>query len=314
MKTQTRRLGVVALGAAAVLLLSACGSTDSTNNGSNMGNNGNNMGNNNGNNMGTNNGMMTSDMNIDGAMMGDHVHNLAFDGSNLVLGTHQGLYLQAGENKPTKVSNDAFDVMGFAMAGSTWMASGHPGSGMNAPADLGLMMSADAGKTWTNLSLSGTVDFHRLVALGNTILGINSGNGHMMRSGDGGKTWADLGKTSLYDIALAPADASTVIGTSEKGLMRSTDGGKTFTAVKGAPTLALLSVTGMKMFGADVYGTVFESTDAGLTWMEIGKLAGQPSAFAVSGKRIAALVDTTVYLSTDAGKTFTKHLVNIGGM
>lgn len=304
MKTRNRRLSVVALGAAAALLLSACGSTDSTNG----------MGNNDGNSMGSTNGMMTSDMNIDGAMMGDHVHNLGFDGSNLVLGTHQGLYMQSGENAPKKVSDDAFDVMGFAMAGSAWMASGHAGEGMSGPGNLGLMMSTDSGKTWTNLSLSGTVDFHRLVALGNSILGINSGNGHMMRSEDAGKTWADFGTTSLYDIALAPADASTVIGTSEKGLMRSTDGGKTFNAVKGAPTLALLSVTGMKMLGADVYGKLFESSDAGLTWMEIGKLAGQPSAFAASGKRIAALVDTTVYLSTDGGKTFTKHVVNVGRM
>ena len=295
----SRRRNVVAATALAVtaLLLAACG-TQSTMN------------------MNADNSMsdMTSDMNIDGSMMGDHVHNLAFAGGNLVLGTHQGLYMQSGEDEPSMMSTDAFDVMGFAMAGSTWLASGHPGAGMTAPADLGLMMSTDSGKTWTNVSLSGTVDFHRLVALGKAVLGINSGNGNLMRSDDGGKTWTDFGKTSLYDIAFAPADANTVIGTSEKGLMRSTDGGKTFAAVKDAPLLALLSVTGTKMVGADVYGKVFESTDAGLTWMEIGKLAGQPSAFAASGKNIAALVDTTVYLSTDAGKTFTKHLVNIGGM
>lgn len=291
-------LGVSAL-AAAGLLLTACGSAGGNDT---MGSSSDSM------------SGMTSDMNIDGSMMGDHVHNLAFDGSNLILGTHAGLYVQSGEDEPKQLSTDAFDVMGFAMAGSTWMASGHPGTGMDAPAALGFMTSSDSGKSWTNVSLSGTVDFHRLVALGKAVLGINSSNGHMLRSDDGGKTWADFGRTSIYDIAFAPADAGTVIGSSEKGLMRSTDGGKTFTAVKDAPLLALLSVTGTKILGADVYGAVFESTDAGLTWMEIGKLAGQPSAFAASGKSIAALVDTTVYLSTDAGKTFTKHLVNIGGM
>lgn len=293
--TRSRWVAATVLGGAA-LVLSACGSTSS---------------------MGgmSADGTMTSDMNIDGSMMGDHVHNLAFDGSRLILGTHQGVYAQSGENEPTKISDDAFDVMGFAMAGSTWMASGHPGADMSgAAADLGLMTSNDSGKTWTTVSLNGEADFHRLVALGKVALGINSGTGHLMRTEDGGATWADLGKSSLYDIALAPADASTVIGTSEAGLMRSTDGGKTFTAVTDAPLLALLSVTGMKIVGADVYGAVFESMDAGVTWSEIGKLVSQPSALAASGKNIAALVDTTVYLSTDSGKTFTKHLINVGGM
>jgi photosystem II stability/assembly factor-like uncharacterized protein len=174
-------------------------------------------------------------------------------------------------------------------------------------------MSSDAGKTWKNVSLSGEVDFHRLVALGKVAMGISSSNDHLLRSEDGGTTWADLGKSALYDIALAPGDASTVIGTTEKGLMRSIDAGKTFTTVKDAPLLALLSTTGMKMIGADVYGKVFESTDAGLTWMNVGKLASQPSALAASGKQIAALVGTTVYLSTDAGKSFTRHMVGISG-
>lgn len=294
MRTRTRWLAAGTIGVAA-LLLSACGTTHTADS------------------MDSDGGMTMSDMNIDASSMSSHVHNLAFDGTRLIIGTHEGLWAQSGEDEPVQISTDAFDVMGFAMGGSTWFASGHPGAGMNAPDNLGLMVSNDSGKTWTNLSLSGEVDFHRLVALGKVAMGISSSNGHLLRTEDGGKTWADLDATTLYDIALAPADADTVIGTSEKGLMRSTDGGKTFTKVEGAPLLALLSVTGMKTIGADVYGTVFESTDAGLTWMQIGKLAGQPSAFAASGDLIAALVDTTVYLSTDGGERFTKHLVGIGG-
>ena len=302
MPTHTRRMGALALGTAALLALSACGTSSATD-----------SMNNNGNAMGSGNGAMTSDMNIDASGMGGHVHNLAFDGSRLLLGTHNGLWAQTGEDKPVQVSSDGFDFMGFAMAGSTWMASGHPAMGMNAPDNLGLMMSSDSGKTWKSVSLSGEVDFHRLVALGKVAMGMSSTNDHLLRSEDGGATWADLGTPALYDLALAPGDATTVIGTTEKGLMRSTDGGKTFTAVKDAPLLALLSVTGMKMIGADVYGKVLESSDAGLTWMNVGKLSGQPSALAASGKNIAALVGTTVYLSTDAGKSFTRHLVGISG-
>lgn len=257
-------------------------------------------------------GTMNGDMTIDGSVLGDHVHNLAFDGNRLLLGTHQGLFAQSGEDEPVRISDEPFDVMGFAMAGSTWMASGHPGVGMEAPADLGFMTSSDMGKTWATISLGGQVDFHRLVALGKAVLGINSGNSHLMRSEDGGATWTDFGKTTLYDIAMAPADASTVIGSSEQGLMRSTDGGKTFSTVAGAPLLALLSVTGSKLLGADVYGVIFESIDAGITWSEVGALASQPSALAASGKDVVALVDTTIYWSTDGGRTFAKHLDGVG--
>ena len=34
-------------------------------------------------------------------------------------------------------------LMGFAPAADRWLASGHPGPGMDAPADLGLLASAD---------------------------------------------------------------------------------------------------------------------------------------------------------------------------
>lgn len=287
------RVGTAVAASLALLLLSGCGSTSSMDMGAD--------------------GSMTTDMNINASGMGGHVHNLAFDGTRLLMGTHNGLWAQSGEDEPVQVSSDNFDFMGFAMAGSTWLASGHPSMDMDAPDNLGLMTSSDMGKTWTNLSLSGEVDFHRLVALGKVAMGISSTSGQLLRTEDGGKTWTDLGATRLYDLAIAPADASTVIGTTEDGLMRSTDGGRSFSKIDDAPLLALLSVSGAKVYGADVYGTVFESADAGLTWAEIGKLASQPSAFAVSGKRIAALIGTDIYLSTDGGEMFTKHLVDVSG-
>jgi photosystem II stability/assembly factor-like uncharacterized protein len=287
------RVGTAVAATMALLLLSGCGSSGSSHT--------------------SDDGSMTMDMNIDASGMAGHVHNLAFDGTRLLMGTHNGLWAQTGEDEPVQLSSDNFDFMGFTMAGSTWLASGHPSAGMDAPDNLGFMTSSDMGKTWTNLSLSGEVDFHRLVALGKVALGISSTTGHLLRTEDGGKTWADLGATSLYDLAISPADASTIIGTTENGLLRSTDGGKTLSKVDDAPLLALLSVSGAKVFGADVYGTVFESADAGLTWAEIGKLASQPSAFAVSGKRIAALIGSDIYLSTDGGELFTKHLVDVSG-
>ncbi|MDP1876362.1 MAG: hypothetical protein Q8M17_02220 [Actinomycetota bacterium] len=46
------------------------------------------------------------------------------------------------------MSQDAFDVMGLVRAGERWLASGHPGEGMDAPGDLGLIESTDGGRTF----------------------------------------------------------------------------------------------------------------------------------------------------------------------
>lgn len=250
---------------------------------------------------------------IDGSGLGGHVHHLAFSGDRLLIGTHDGLYAQSGSQSPSRISNEIFDVMGLAVGEQVLFASGHPGPGMQAPNDLGLMASTDAGKTWTNVSLSGEADFHRLVVTGTLIAGISSTNGHLLTSQDSGRTWTDLGRTTLYDIAFASADGSIMIGTSEQGPMRSIDGGKTFTPIAEAPLLALLAVTESTLFSADVRGGVFESRDAGVTWTAIGSLPGQPIALAASDNRLAALVENTIFLSTDSGRSFNPYIVDIAG-
>ena len=304
------RLRLAAATVAGLLLLSACGSTN-VSSGSASNNSG-------AMDMGGGAGMaadgsMTGDMAIDASGMGAHVHNLAFDGQRLLLGTHEGLWVQTGADAPRQLSADRFDVMGFARQGAVWLASGHPGMGMQAPDNLGLMTSGDQGRHWKTLALSGQADFHRLVAAGRVIMGISSGDGHLLRSVDSGRTWSDLGANSLYDLAIAPNNTARVIGTMQQGLQLSVDGGKTFSTIKGAPLLALLAVNGTTMVGFDVYGKVFTSTDNGDSWTKVGAVPSQPSAIAASGDRMAALVGSTVYLSTDGGKHFFTHLRGVEG-
>jgi hypothetical protein len=76
---------------------------------------------------------------VSGADMACHIHNLAYDGCQILIGTHEGLWGQTPGATPTQVSEDAFDVMGFTSITDRWLASGHPGEGMDAPADLGLL-------------------------------------------------------------------------------------------------------------------------------------------------------------------------------
>jgi hypothetical protein len=250
---------------------------------------------------------------ISGAEMAGHIHNLAYDGRRLLIGTHEGLWGQAPGAKPAQLSDDAFDVMGLTIAGERWLASGHPEEGMDAPADLGLLQSTDRGRTWAEVSLGGEVDFHRLAASGGVVVGVNAHDGRLLRSGDGGTAWIDLGAPGLYDLAVSPADPAVIVGTSESGPVRSIDSGASFNALGGAPLLALLAWTGDTLYRADLDGRIHESTDDGITWKPLGSLPSQPSAFAATGTTVAALVGDTVLESVDGGASFTPRITGLGG-
>jgi hypothetical protein len=250
---------------------------------------------------------------VSGADLAGHIHNLAYDGRQLLIGTHEGLWGQDPGAQPTQVSDDAFDVMGFTPSAERWLASGHPGEGMDAPADLGLLQSTDQGRTWSDVSLSGEVDFHRLATSGAVVIGLNSADGRLLRSDDGGTSWTDLGVPGLYDLAMSPADSTIVIGTKENGPVRSTDAGATFQPIDGAPLLALVAWAGDTIYGADVDGQVWKSKDDARTWSVLGTLPAQPGALTVTGTTIAALVDDTILESLDAGATFAPRITGLGG-
>lgn len=240
-----------------------------------------------------------------------HVHNLGFAGDDLLLGTHEGLYRQAPGREPQLVS-EPFDVMGFSNGAKRWLASGHPGPGMAAPADLGLLASSDEGRTWDSVSLSGEVDFHRLTTSGSSILGVNSGDGLLWRSGDAGKSWETVA-VSLYDVALDPADPDTAVATTPEGLRRSTDGGKTWSPIADTPLIALLAWHDDALVGVTPEGRIHSSTDGGRTWDKNGSVTGTPVAVAAHADHVAVLADDTVWQSNDAGESFSPRMTGLGG-
>lgn len=248
---------------------------------------------------------------VDASM--EHIHNLLLTDSGLLIGSHQGLWLQEGTNPAERIGKSHFDVMGLASTATGLVSSGHPGEGEEQVSNLGLRASADQGKTWQNLSLFGEVDFHRLVASGTTIMGIVSADGALLRSTDSGKTWQTVPSPSLYDIAIDPMDPSMVVGTTENGPVLSMDGAKTFTAIPDAPLLALLSWGESRLIGVTSEGVIFESRDMGLTWKKIATVSGQPGAIAVRGDEIALLSGTTVFYSSDAGLTFKERITGVMG-
>jgi hypothetical protein len=241
-----------------------------------------------------------------------HVHNLAYDGPALLLGTHEGLYRQEPGQPPRLLSDTPFDVMGLTNDGARWLASGHPGTGEDLPGDLGLRASDD-GTTWTTLSLLGEVDFHRLTAVGSTIVGVAAHDGALLRSTDAGSTFTRLDNPGVFDVALDPGDPASALATTQTGPVSSTDAGTTWRPASGAPLLAFLAWTSAGVYGVAPDGTVHRSTDRGDTWGQRGSTGGQPAAVAADGDRVAVMVGGTVLESTDGGSAFTSRLTGIGG-
>ncbi|OIQ77281.1 BNR/Asp-box repeat protein [mine drainage metagenome] len=243
----------------------------------------------------------------------EHIHNLMLADGSLLIGTHEGLWMQQGTSPVARIGKSHFDVMGLARTSDGLVASGHPGEGEEQVNDLGLRGSSDLGKTWNNISLFGKVDFHRLVASSMTVLGISAHDGALLRSDDSGKTWKTLVNPGLYDLAIDPADSSMIVGTAQNGPVRSADGGRTFTAIPGSPLIALLSWDDTRLVGVTPAGVLFESTDKGITWRKIATVKGEPSALSVRGDEIALLTDSTVYYSKDGGITFAPRIVGVMG-
>ncbi len=242
-----------------------------------------------------------------------HVHNLTVDGDLLLIGTHGGLWSQLPGQPAEKVSEEAFDVMGFAHEGETMYASGHPGAGQDAPADLGLQVAHDGGRTWESKSLLGEVDFHRLRAAGDVVQGLSAHDGAFLRSTDGGATWDDLGSPGLFDFALDPDDPQHLIATQQSGPVRSTDGGQTFEPLPDAPLLAFLAWTGGTIYTIATDNTIQVSTDEGAIWTRAGQIEGQPQALGADGERVVALAGTIIWDSTDGGRTFTPRITGLDG-
>jgi hypothetical protein len=268
----------------------------------------------------------------------EHVHGLDYDPATgrTYAAAHSGLWLiptdtlaEYGTTTPaTDTTEDeplggvAQDTMGFtvsAAAEGTLFASGHPdpteSEALEHP-NLGLIRSIDYGASWEPVSLRGDTDFHDLATTslpdGQTrIYGYDSGRGVVRISDDTGATWADGASLALRDLTVDAADPDRVFASTAEGLVASSDAGRTFTAVPGAPALYLVDAVpesaGGGLVGVATDGRIWTST-ADLEWSEHGSTAGAAEAFSyVEGQTpwILAFDDRGVVASSDFGQEWT---------
>lgn len=244
-----------------------------------------------------------------------HVHGLGVDPGDGVLyaATHSGLFRVPEEGQATRVANRAQDTMGFSIVGpGTFIGSGHPDFREDdvRPPLLGLIESTDRGETWQRLSLHGEADFHALHAAHGKVYGYDSTSGTFMVSGDREK-WDRRAKLPMRDFAVSPAEPDAVLATTQRGLARSADGGRTFTPVPGAPVLAVLAWARQDaLYGVGPDGTVHHSADGGASWDRRSTVGGQPEAVSVDAREgketlYVAAGERGIVASSDGGTSFT---------
>lgn len=238
-----------------------------------------------------------------------HIHGLGVNPANgeLYAGSHHGVFRVSGEDEPEQVAGRTQDFMGLAIVGPDhFLASGHPGpDDADQPPHLGLIESTDGAETWQTRSLSGEVDFHALEAKHEQVYGYDSQTGQLMVSTDE-KIWDRRAQLPLADIAVSPDDPDILLATTQQGPARSTDGGRTFSPINGAPMLALLDWPDAKrLIGVAPDGSVHTSRDGGKSWEKVGTVPGQPAAMTTHGTSdVYVATDAGIHRSTDGGKTF----------
>ena len=219
----------------------------------------------------------------------------------------------------------------------------------------GMYKSTDAGKTWKHIGLEDSFQIGKVLVDPNdpntvyvAVLGHAYGPNEMrgvFRSRDGGQTWQKVlykdADTGAIDLAFG-ADAHTIYASlwqtrrppwnvyppsngPGSGLYKSTDGGDSWTELKGLPTEGLghigLAVAPSKpdtvyALVDAAHGGLYRSDDAGASF----KLASDDKRIWTRGWYFGGIAvdpkdpdmvyvsDTAMYKSTDAGKTFLPFL------
>lgn len=227
----------------------------------------------------------------------------------------------------------------------------------------GVWRTTDAGNSWTNISdgfFGSSIGAIAVSEWDNNVIYVGQGEktvrgnvsyGHgMYKSTDAGKTWTSIGlKNSRHipRIAIHPKNPdlvyAAVLGdlyksSEERGVYRSTDGGKTWTRVLFANTDAgvvdlcmdpnnprilyastwRIRRTPYSLESGGAGSGLWKSTDGGDSWTEITKNEGLPkgiwgisgvSVSPVNSNRVYAIIENDnggVFRSDDAGKTWRK--------
>jgi hypothetical protein len=241
-----------------------------------------------------------------------HVHGLGINPADgtLFAATHTGLFT-VRDGAATRVADRYQDTMGFTVVGADhFLGSGHPDARdpqLHRPGRrplLGLIESRDAGRSWRPLSLLGEADFHALQVAHGRVYGYDATGGRFMVTSDR-RNWQVRSKLELVSFAVSPSDSELVVATTERGLVRSRDGGRRWEPMGGPAALLLDWKRPEGLWAMTADGQAWRSRDAGQTWGRRGAFNGQPEAFLAEGERLyVAVLGLGIVSSGDGGRSW----------
>src|SRR5215216_5767453 len=227
-----------------------------------------------------------------------HVHGLGINPADgtLYAATHTGLFT-VRDGAASRVADH-------------FLGSGHPDARdpqLYQPGRrplLGLIESRDAGRSWQPLSLLGEADFHALEVGHGRVYGYDATGGRFMVTSDR-RHWQVRSRLELVSFAVSPTDAEVVVATTERGLVRSRDGGRRWQPIGGPAALLLDWKRPDGLWAMTADGQAWQSRDGGQTWSRRGAFSGQPEAFLAEGERLyVAVSGLGIVSSGDGGRSW----------
>jgi Sortilin, neurotensin receptor 3, len=242
--------------------------------------------------------------------------------STLFMASNTGLFrIPEGASEPEKVTGTLETPDGNGKVSEALvvrfvgpdelLGSGHPAPGSALPQALGLIRSEDAGKTWSSVSELGTADFHAIEPAGDQIVAALFQQSQVLVSSDDGRTWeTKAAPLPLVALEVNPDDSQRWIGSTERGIFVSDDGGDTWRQRDPTPNVRLAWADSGELYRIDPGGPVKVSTDGGERWEDRGSTGGEPQAMTVAedGTLYVALIDGTLKRSEDGGQNFTDQI------
>ena len=239
-------------------------------------------------------------------------------------GTDEGLAAVWGLGRDLLAVGDGGTIVRSSDLGATWAkvagggdgylidVSGGPHEALIVADDGGVLRSVDGGASWTRRP-SGAAGLMAVCDLGTGEAFAAGDSSAILRSADGGLSWAPVHGGGTDEYSAITSDGHTVLVTGEKGLVRSTDHGRTW--VGGAATLELRS---LRFVGGDLLAIantsigasseLLRSTDGGATFGAT-PWAGPESGLASGpgGAVYAVGMAGQISVSTDAGHHFVER-------
>ncbi|MEA2420428.1 MAG: hypothetical protein QOE60_2634 [Thermoleophilaceae bacterium] len=177
-----------------------------------------------------------------------------------------------------------------------------------------LARTTDGGITWQAIGaapLSGLVDVSFVT---DTVGYILSGGGALERTDDGGASWGVLGGQATGAQALLATGPQTLLAAAADGVLRSTDGGTTFTRAAGASRPVRAFDRAQRALIAYGQKTLLASTNGGASWRALARPRGDTILSVDFVSRAVGFVvrdDGEVVTTADGGRSW-RLLTSVG--